>query len=296
MDRKEFEDYLQGKRELVDAALEAVLPPEDEPPHLIHRAVRYSVLAPGKRLRPILCLDACRAVGGEESKALKAACGLEMIHAYSLIHDDLPSMDDDEYRRGRLTSHKVFGEGIAILAGDALLSLAFETVARDEELSDRQSRRIIMELATASGGSELVGGQQVDLISEGKEVTAEMLDYIHAHKTGALITASVKCGAFAGGATDHQVEALADYGAGIGLAFQIKDDILDVKGDREKLGKTTGQDEKTGKATYPAVWGIEKAERRLAELLEKSRQALETFGPEADSLREIARFIGERDR
>ncbi len=296
MNAKEFEDYLRRKRELVDAALEAVLPPEDEPPHLIHRAVRYSVLAPGKRLRPILCLAACRAVGGEEKKALKAACGLELIHAYSLIHDDLPSMDDDEYRRGHLTSHKVFGEGVAILAGDALLSLAFEVVARDEELSDRQSRLIITELATASGGSELVGGQQVDLISQEKEVTAEILDYIHTHKTGALITASVKCGAFAGGAAGPQVKALADYGARIGLAFQIKDDILDVKGDEKKLGKATGQDEKAGKATYPAVWGIEKAEKRLAELLKKSRQALESFGPEAEPLREIARFIGERDR
>ena len=295
MDDTEFTDYLRQKRELIDSNLDRLLPPENEAPPIIHRAMRYSILAAAKRIRPILCLAACRAVGGDEADAVAPACALELIHTYSLIHDDLPSMDDDDFRRGIPTSHKVFGEGTAILAGDAILSLAFETIARDEKITDWQCRRLVEELGRAAGSRGLVGGQQADLESQGKKVSAQKVEYIHSRKTGALITAAVRCGAIAGKAAAEQLDALTDYGEKIGLAFQIKDDLLDIQGLEEKLGKATRQDEKLNKATYPAILGLEKSRLILRELLEEALEKLSIFGTEADPLRSIARFIGERE-
>lgn len=295
MDDKEFQDYLQQKRELIDSALDRLIPGEEITPSLLHRAMRYSILAPAKRIRPILCLAACWAVGGDEAVAVSTACALELIHTYSLIHDDLPSMDDDDLRRGLPTSHNVFGEGAAILAGDAILSLAFEIVARDEKLTDRQCRLVVEELARAGGSRGLVGGQQADLESQGKKATAERVEYIHSHKTGAIITAAVRCGAIAGKAGANQLAALTDYGLKIGLAFQIKDDILDIQGLQEKLGKSTRQDEKLSKATYPAILGLEKSRRELDGLISQALNNLRSFGDEADTLRCIARFIMTRE-
>lgn len=294
MDTDEFKKYLEDKKALIDAELDKLLPPEEGPSKLLARAMRYSVLAPGKRIRPILCLSACRAVGGEEKNSLRTACALEFIHTYSLIHDDLPSMDNDDLRRGLPTSHKVFGEGIAILAGDALFTLALEVVEKDKLLSDRQCREIAAELAGAAGWDGLVGGQVLDLISENKTISARELEGIHTRKTGALLTASVRCGGIAGGADARELEALTVYGAGIGLAFQIKDDLLDLKGEQADLGKTPGKDEQVHKATYPALLGVEKSRRLLERLLQKAQTALTAFGSEADPLRAIARFIVTR--
>ncbi len=294
MTADELKKYLEEKRTLIEAELERLLPPEEGPAPLLPRAMRYSVLAPGKRIRPILCLAACRAAGGEEKNALRSACALEFIHTYSLIHDDLPSMDNDDLRRGRPTSHKIFGEGIAILAGDALFTLALEMVEEDSLLFDRQCRRIAAELARAAGWNGLVGGQVLDLTSEGKKISARELEGIHRRKTGALLTAAVRCGGLAGVAEIQKLEALTAYGEKIGLAFQVKDDLLDLPGEAADLGKTPGKDEKHHKATYPAVLGVERSRDFLKQLLEEAQKALKIFGTEADPLRAIASFIGER--
>lgn len=291
-----FKKYLSGQKALIDAALEELLPGDDDCPETLHRAMRYSTLAGGKRLRPILCLAACRAIGGDEDVALATACALEMIHTYSLIHDDLPCMDDDDLRRGRPTLHRAFSEGAAVLAGDGLLTLAFEIVGADERLTDQQVRRIIIQLATGAGCRGMVGGQQADLDAEGKAVSPEELEYIHSHKTGALLTASVLSGAIAGVAEEEQLKQLKEYGMAIGLAFQIKDDLLDVEGESSKLGKSTGQDKKAGKATYPAVWGIEASREKLSQAITRALTSLEGFGEEAEPLRQIARFIANREK
>ena len=296
MTADELKKYLEEKKKLIEAELGKLLPPEEGPCGLLARAMRYSVLAPGKRIRPILCLAACRAAGGDERNALRTACALEFIHTYSLIHDDLPSMDNDDLRRGRPTSHKVFGEGIAILAGDALFTLALEVVEEDDLLSDQQCRRISGELARAAGWDGLVGGQVLDLISENKIISARELEGIHRRKTGALLTAAVRCGGLAGDADTRKLEALTAYGKKIGLAFQIKDDLLDLKGEKADLGKTPGKDEKLHKATYPALLGVEKSRGLLARLLQEAQTALTAFGNEADPLRAIARFIGTRKK
>ncbi|MDP8214724.1 MAG: polyprenyl synthetase family protein [Candidatus Euphemobacter frigidus] len=295
MEEKKFKVYLKEKQELIDSALDSLLSREDIFPMILHRAMRYSVLAPGKRIRPILCLAACMAVGGKEEDALAPACALEMIHAYSLIHDDLPAMDDDDLRRGRPTLHRAFNEGTAILAGDALLTLAFEVVAVAKRLTDRQVRQIITELAIGAGHRGMVGGQQADLNAEGKTITPEELKYIHSHKTGALLVASVLCGAIIGDAGPKQMVHLKKYGQANGLAFQIKDDLLDIEGKSAKLGKSTGQDKKAEKATYPSIWGIEASREKLKEATATAFALLESFGEEAEPLREIARFIGERE-
>ncbi len=292
---QDFQAYLAEKKELIDGALAESLDREKDCPEILRQAMRYSLLGGGKRIRPILCLAACRAVGGREEQALASAGALEMIHTYSLIHDDLPAMDDDEFRRGRPTLHRAFNEGTAILAGDALLTRAFEVIARDRRLSDRQVRRIVTELAAGAGERGMVGGQQADLDAEGRRVDGKALEYIHSRKTGAFLTASVLCGAIAGGASPKQLKILGAYGKAIGLAFQIKDDLLDREGEIGKLGKATGQDEKTGKATYPAVWGIEVSREKLRDAIDEALASLEAFGREADPLREIARFIGERE-
>lgn len=290
--------YLKEKIALVDAALEQYLPRESEQPESIHKAMRYSIFAGGKRVRPVLMLAACEAVGGNLEDSMPAACAMEMIHTYSLIHDDLPAMDDDDFRRGRPTNHKVFGEAIAILAGDGLLTEAFRLISDPRfavNMPPANRLAIIQEIAVRSGTLGMVGGQVVDMESEGKsDIDLPTVHYIHTHKTGALITASVVAGALAGGADDVQLDAIRRYGEAAGLAFQIADDILDIEGSSEDLGKTAGSDQARGKATYPAVMGLEAARKEAAKMMDEAMQALESFGSAADPLREIARYIVER--
>ena len=292
----DLQAYLTERRALVEAALERFLPPEDTPPPTVHRAMRYSVMAGGKRLRPILVIAGAEAVGGTPATVMPAACALELIHTYSLIHDDLPAMDDDDYRRGRLTSHKVFGEAIAILAGDALLTLAFKLVADNTALVNdaRVLRDVVAELADAAGTSGMVGGQVVDIESEGKAITAETLEYIHRHKTAALIRASLRVGALLAGGDGKAVAAIGEAGSDLGLAFQIVDDILDVEGSLEELGKTAGSDERKQKATYPALHGLEASRRQAKMLIERAKQRLGVFGARAVPLQALADYVVER--
>ena len=291
-----FKAYLEERRAMVDAALDRVLPPETAEPHSIHRAMRYSVLAPGKRLRPVLVIAGAEAVGGRAGDVLDTACAFELIHAYSLIHDDLPAMDDDDYRRGRLTNHKVFGEAIAILAGDALLTLAFRLIAGNAARVATPAivGAVVAEVADAAGTDGMVGGQVVDIESEGKAIAPEMLDYIHLHKTAALIRAALRVGALLAGARPEQVEAISRAGQALGLAFQIVDDILDVEGSLAELGKTAGSDERKQKATYPALYGLATSKERARALVEETKQLLTALGPAADPIRAIADFVLER--
>lgn len=292
-----FREYLKTQQRLVDAELDRIVPPETAPPEAIHRAMRYSLFAGGKRIRPVLCLEAARAVGGDAPGVERAACTLELIHTYSLIHDDLPALDNDDYRRGRLTCHKAFGEAMAILAGDALLTLAFQVLASESEIPADRRAPLIAELATASGTVEgMIGGQVFDLEGEGQPPTAELLDRIHRAKTGALLTASVRMGAIAAGASPAQLKALTCYGRHIGLAFQIVDDLLDVEQSSEELGKTAGKDAAQQKITFPAVYGLEASHRMADEELASARRALEAFGPSADRLREMADLIVRRSK
>ena len=275
-----LESYLTEKRSLIDEALETYLPPEDRYPEVIYQAMRYSVLNGGKRIRPVLMLAACEAVGGQGDVILPAACAIEFIHAFSLIHDDLPALDNDDFRRGKPTSHKVFGEAIAILAGDALLTLAFETLT-NTQASPGLLIQATARLASAAGIGGMIAGQVADIISEGKEVEPSGLDFIHRNKTGALIQASVYCGGLLGGGTEQQLQALDLYGEKIGLAFQIADDILDV-----------GEE---GKATYPSLYGLEKSKEFARQAVEQAIVALSDLDSCADPLRTLARFIIERD-
>ena len=288
--------YLAERRQLVDDALAATLPPEDTPPVSVHRAMRYSVMAGGKRLRPILVVAGAEAVGGKADTVIATACALELVHTYSLIHDDLPAMDDDDYRRGRLTNHKVFGEAIAILAGDALLTYAFRLIAENASRIPDPGviREVILEVADAAGTGGMVGGQVVDIESEGKVVTAETLEYIHLHKTAALIRASLRVGAILAGGAPADVTAIGEAGRSLGLAFQIVDDILDVEGSLEELGKTAGSDQRKQKATYPAVHGLEASRRRARALIEDAKAALVSLGPAARPISALADFIYER--
>ena len=292
----DLQAYLKERRALVEAALERFLPPEDTPPPTVHRAMRYSVMAGGKRLRPILVIAGAEAVGGTPETVMPTACALELIHTYSLIHDDLPAMDDDDYRRGRLTNHKVFGEAIAILAGDALLTLAFKLVADNTALVNdaRVLRDVVAELAAAAGTFGMVGGQVVDIESEGKAITAETLEYIHRHKTAALIRASLRVGALLAGGDGKAVAAIGEAGSDLGLAFQIVDDILDVEGSLEELGKTAGSDERKQKATYPALHGLEASRRQAKTLIERAKQRLGVFGARAVPLQALADYVVER--
>jgi len=289
--------YLASKKEKIDRTLDTILPKPDEYPEIIHRAMRYSVFAGGKRLRPILALASAEAVGGKEEEILPIACSLELIHTYSLIHDDLPAMDNDDFRRGKPTSHRVFGEAIAILAGDALLTLAFEQLAAVPEdlVPPERKIKVIKEIASASGSRGMVGGQVVDIESEGKKVNLPTVTYIHQAKTGRLITASVRIGGIVAGATPSQLDALSVYGENVGLAFQIIDDILDITGSKEKLGKEVAKDAVRGKATYPGVVGIAEAKKRAFEAAEEAIKALSQFGEAARPLREIAKFIISRE-
>ena len=291
----DFKAYLNQARERVETALDASMGPER--PESLRDAMRYSLLAGGKRLRPILCLAACELVGGDASKAMPTAVALEMIHTMSLIHDDLPAMDNDDLRRGRPTNHKVYGDAMAILAGDALLSRAFEMVAvRSADVPAERLVKVVGELALVSGAPGLVGGQVVDLECEGKQVDLETLEYIHLHKTAALLRACVVAGALIGGASDAQVQAMRTYANGIGLAFQIVDDILDVTASSEVLGKTAGKDLLADKTTYPKLIGLESSRTRALELVGEAKAALQPWKDRAQPLLALADYVASRDR
>ncbi len=289
-------DYLAQQQKLVDGHLDRLAPLETQPPETIHRAMRYSLFAGGKRIRPILCLEAARAAGEEPGEAhFTAACALEFIHTYSLIHDDLPALDNDDYRRGKLTCHKVFGDAMAILAGDALLTLAFEVLSKLEGAGAERRIELVRELATASGTvGGMIGGQVNDIEGEGKHPTAALLDSIHRAKTGALLRASVRMGAIYAGADAVQMEALTRFGEHIGLAFQIVDDILDVEQSSEALGKTAGKDAAQQKITFPAVYGIERSREMAEQERLAAHRALQPFDERALRLRELADLVVRR--
>lgn len=293
----QLKTYLQERIQLTETALDRFLPGADILPASLHESMRYSVFAGGKRIRPVLMMAACEALGGTPQQVLPAACAIEMIHSYSLIHDDLPAMDNDDLRRGKPTNHKVFGEATAILAGDGLLTEAFILLSRPDIWSDlpvEQRNEVIHLLARNAGSRGMVGGQVVDMESEGKEIDLPTLEYIHTHKTGALILAAIESGAILGGADPQQRRTLCRYGEVAGLAFQIADDILDIVSDQQKLGKDVGSDQRRGKATYPALLGLDGARKRARELREMAFAALEGFGDSARPLREIASYIVDR--
>jgi len=292
-----LEQYLERRRALVEEALDRFLPSVEAYPRLIHEAMRYSVFARGKRLRPILTIASAEAVGGTQEDALPVAAALECIHTYSLIHDDLPSMDNDEFRRGKPTCHKVYGEALAILAGDALLTLAFSLLSQEalaRKLGAERLSLLIQEVAKAAGSLGMVGGQVVDILSEGREVDRETLRYLHTHKTGALIRASVLAGALVASASKDELEALSRYGERVGLAFQIVDDLLDITGKQEEMGKPVGGDRRKRKATYPELLGQEESRRQVEKLINEAKEALTLFGELAWALRSIADYIGAR--
>src|SRR6266478_5539900 len=284
--------YLARRAAEVNEWLDRLVPSETTPPVQLHRAMRYSLLAGGKRLRPVLTLAAGEAFGADTDDLMPAACAIEMIHTYSLIHDDLPAMDNDDWRRGRPTCHKAFGEAVAILAGDALLTQAFRVLASDfpKRNAERQVQ-VIREVATAAGTVEaLIGGQMADIESEGKNVDAAMLEDIHHSKTGAMITASVVVGGLIAGANEDQIDNLRQYGKGIGLAFQIADDILDVTSTSEQLGKTPGKDQAANKATYPAIHGIDASNSRARQLVDEAVDIVGGLDVKTHVLEDMARF------
>jgi geranylgeranyl diphosphate synthase type II len=289
---------LEELRQAAEAALEAALPPATDWPETIHRAVRYSLFAGGKRIRPVLVLAAGEAVGGAREELLPLACAVELVHTYSLVHDDLPAMDDDDLRRGKATSHKVFGEAIAILAGDALLTRAFHLLATvPQSVDDALARRRLAAtevLGEACGTTGLIGGQVMDLESEGRAVDAAALERLHRAKTGALLAACVRGGAILGGARPDELEALTHYARAIGLAFQVVDDVLDATEDAASLGKTAGKDAAAHKATYVSVHGLERARAMADGLLADALAALAPLGPRGALLQAIARRIVER--
>lgn len=290
-------DMMEAGRALTDAALESLLPPSTQHPVSIHQAMRHSVFAGGKRLRPILCMEAGRMVAGSLPPGIEdLGAALEMLHTYSLIHDDLPALDNDDLRRGRPTCHKVFGEAIAILAGDALQTQAYETLARLRCPAEARVS-IIEEIARGTGTVEgMIGGQVVDLEAEHTRPDLPMLEYIHRSKTAALITASVVSGGLYAGANEDAVEKLRAFGKSIGLAFQIVDDVLDVTQTSEQLGKTAGKDTAAEKATYPALFGIDESQKKADALVEAAMASLQSFGSRAETLKALARFLVERKK
>jgi len=297
----DFDRYLAERAREVESFLDRNLPTEDAFPPSIHRAIRYSLFAGGKRLRPVLALASAEAVGGRAEDALPAAAALEMIHTYSLIHDDLPAMDNDDLRRGKPTSHVVFGEAIAILAGDALLTHAFHVLATaastngTPETSEGERRlRAVSLLAEAAGMNGMIGGQVIDIESQGRGVDEKTLDQIHQKKTGALMEVAARLGAVMGGGEDDQIETLGGFGREVGLAFQIVDDLLDVEGDAATLGKSAGKDLKAGKATYPSVHGLENARSRARTLAQRASDLVAPFGPAGEPLVCLARRIVDR--
>lgn len=289
-----LEEYLRQQQQRVEAALDHLLPASDSYPPELMDAMRYSVFAGGKRLRPILVLAATATVGAQTEAVLPAACALEYVHTYSMIHDDLPAMDNDAYRRGKPTNHMVYGEAMAILAGDALLTHAFELLS-SPLLADLFPASLLLQvsycLARAAGSFGMIGGQVVDMASAGQQVDIDVLEYIHRHKTAALIEAAVTIGGLLGGGTSDQVQALREYGHKVGWAFQITDDILDVEGDAALLGKDVGRDAAQDKVTYPALLGIEASHQRATTLMQQGINALAAFGPHAERLRQIAVYI-----
>ena len=289
-------DFLATRTTAVNRALDGFLPAATTKPATIHRAMRYSLFAGGKRIRPALCLAAAAACGGNETDALPLACAVECVHTYSLVHDDLPAMDDDDYRRGKLTNHKVFGEGIAVLAGDALLTQAFEIAAKCKGWPRYSHQRIVLELAHAAGSLQLIAGQVADLEGEGKQISAQHLRYIHERKTSALLCGSVRLGGMSANCTPAQLKALTEFGYNVGLAFQVIDDILDVTQTSEKLGKTAGKDTKAQKATYPAIVGLHRSRQIAAQLTQRAFSSLKAFKGKAVALEALAEFLLRRDR
>ena len=291
-----LQDFLAARTADVNQALDRSLPAATAKPATIHRAMRYSLFAGGKRIRPALCLAAAAACGGTEADAMPLACAVECIHTYSLVHDDLPAMDNDDYRRGKLTNHKVFGEGIAVLAGDALLTQAFEIAAGCEGWPRYSHQTIILELARAAGSLQLIAGQVADLESEGNSISARHLRYIHERKTSALLSCAVRLGGMSANCTPRQLRALTDFGYHVGLAFQVIDDILDVTQTSQKLGKTAGKDTRAQKATYPSIVGLERSRRIAEQLTQRAFKSLGTFHGRAVALRALAEFLLRRDR
>lgn len=287
--------WLKTQQKRVDDELKRQLPEENVRPTTIHKAMRYSIFAGGKRLRPILCLAAAEACGGNMENALAPACAVEIMHTYSLVHDDLPCMDDDDLRRGRPTSHKVYGEGVAVLTGDALLTEAFAIIALTPASEQYSARDYVSELAYTGGSRMLIGGQILDLEGEGKSLTQTQLIQIHEAKTAALLTSSIRLGAMTANASPEKLQALTDFGYNLGLAFQVIDDILDVTQTTEKLGKTAGKDEAVDKSTYPAVLGLEKSRQEAAKLTRKSLDSLKPFNEKAARLEEVANYLLDRD-
>lgn len=291
----DFKEELKEKVKIVDEYMEKFLPPEDKYPEIIHKAMRYSVFAGGKRLRPIMVMEACRAFGGDVEKAMPFACAIEMIHTYSLIHDDLPALDNDDYRRGRLTSHKMFGENMAILAGDALLHHAFETMAEAcVKMNDIKYTKVMLAIAQGAGINGMVAGQVVDVISEGKEIDKDTLDYIHKNKTAAMIIGALKAGAEIGGASDEEIKNIERVGELVGVAFQIQDDILDVTSTLEELGKPINSDEKNHKVTYATMFGVEDASKIVLDMSNEALEILHSMGDRMEFLERLTEYLIRR--
>ncbi len=288
--------FLATRTDAVNAALDRFLPSEKTKPATIHKAMRYSLFAGGKRMRPAVLLAAAAACGGSEKDAMPLACAVECIHTYSLIHDDLPAMDNDDFRRGKPTNHKVFGEGIAVLAGDALLTQAFEIAAQAKGWPRYSHRDLVLEIAKASGSLQLIAGQVADVEGEGKKTSVAQLRYIHERKTSALLCCSVRLGGMSANCSPAQLKALTDFGYNVGLAFQVIDDILDVTQTSEQLGKTAGKDVAVAKATYPAIVGLEKSRKIATQLTDKAFASLKTFQGRAVALEALAEFLLKRDK
>lgn len=291
----DLKQWLKATQALVDKELKKQLPSATARPATIHKAMRYSMFAGGKRLRPIICLAAAEACGGKPNLALPPACAVEIMHTYSLVHDDLPCMDDDDLRRGRPTSHKIFGEGIAVLTGDALLTESFKILTKTTPTKRYSVGQYVDELATTGGSRHLIGGQILDLEGEGKSLNKQQLIRIHEAKTAALLTTSARLGAMTANATPLKLQAISDFGYNLGLAFQVIDDILDVTQTTEQLGKTAGKDESVDKSTYPSVLGLDKSRKEAARLTKKSLDALKPFGKKAARLEQIAHYLLDRE-
>jgi geranylgeranyl diphosphate synthase type II len=291
-----LKNYLRTRQKKIDCALDRYLPKANTKPATLHKAMRYSLFAGGKRLRPILCLAAAEACRGNIENALPLACAIECIHTYSLVHDDLPSMDNDDFRRGRATCHKVFGDGIAVLAGDALLTIAFEIVSTAKPTSNYDISTLLREVAVAAGSQRLIAGQVADLEAEGKRVKRDQLRFIHENKTAAMLKSSVRLGAMSANADAKRLAAITNFGQRLGLAFQVIDDILDVTQTSEILGKSAGKDVAAKKATYPAVIGLEKSRAEARRLTREAHNSLSVFGEsDAETLHALANYLLERE-